>query len=339
MCFLNNPIDKSLSELKIGQFYHFCPHELKQYVFSNNKCSRAICYNYSKQIKEDLKNILGIGGKSTNNIALQPSPIYGPVKSRRLGWSLGINICPAKYKLCSFNCVYCQYGWTNVCRLDVSDRLADLTSTENLYDSLEKLLLASRQIDNFTFSGNGESTLHPYFDDMVDIVLSLKARYVPDARVGILSNSSKLSNPSVYSALSKLDFRIMKLDAGDSDTFNRINMPCPDVRYDDILDGLKSLDNIIIQTMFVDGEPSNTGERQVYRWMERISEIGPKSVQIYSLHRPPAASSLIEADSHKLAGIAERTRAETGIPVDYVVASKPYEDRVHQPWMFNGSKK
>ena len=281
---------------------------------------------------------MNTSGRSKNNIALQPSPIYGPVKSRRLGWSLGINICPARYKLCSFNCVYCQYGWTNVCTLDVSDRIKDLPSTEDLYDSLEKLLLASRRIDNLTFSGNGESTLHPYFEDMVDIVSSLKSRYAPGARVGILSNSSKLSDPGVYRALTKLDFRIMKLDAGDRDTFNRINMPCPDVRYEDILDGLKSLDNIIIQTMFVDGEPGNTGERSLYQWMERISEIEPKSVQIYSLHRPPAASSLIEADSQKLAAIAERTRAETGIPVDFVVASKPYDDRVHQPWMFNDSK-
>lgn len=276
--------------------------------------------------------------KSTNNIALQPSPIYGPVKSRRLGWSLGINICPARYKLCSFNCVYCQYGWTNICTLDGRNKLKDLPSTEDLYNSLEDLLLDSRQIDNLTFSGNGESTLHPYFDEMVDIAASLKGRYIPEAKLGILSNSSKLSDPMVYRALSKLDFRIMKLDAGDRDTFHRINMPCSDVRYEDILDGLKSLDNIIIQTMFVDGEPSNTGERSVYQWMERISEIKPEAVQIYSLHRPPAASSLIEADSQKLAAIAERTRAETGIPVDFVVASKPYDDRVHQPWMFNGSK-
>ena len=215
-----------------------------------------------------------------NNIPLQPGPTYGPVRSRRLGWTLGLNISPISYKLCSFNCVYCQYGWTAVHTLDSTGRLQDLPSVDDFAKGLEDALRKDRPIDNITFSGNGEATLHPQFAELVDIAVALKKNYRPLARLGILSNSSSVTSEGVRCTLAKLDFRVMKLDAGDIETFSRINRPCRGVDYNAILDGLKSMDNVSLQAMFVDGEIQNVSEREIIQWIERISEIRPINIQI-----------------------------------------------------------
>lgn len=123
-------------------------------------------------------------------IPLQSGIIYGPVKSRRLGWSLGINISPLDYKFCSFNCVYCQYGQTKVCTFDTRGRLRDFPSLDDFGRDLEIALHKSEQIDNITFSGNGEPTLHPQFNELVSIAKQLRDTYIPRARLGIISNSS-----------------------------------------------------------------------------------------------------------------------------------------------------
>ncbi|MDD5509259.1 MAG: radical SAM protein [Dehalococcoidales bacterium] len=274
-----------------------------------------------------------------NNIPLQPGPTYGPVRSRRLGWSLGLNISPISYKLCSFNCVYCQYGWTAVHTLDIGDRFQDLPSTDDFAKALENALRQDRPIDNITFSGNGEATLHPQFAELVDITVALKKNYRPLARLGILSNSSSVASEGVRCALAKLDFRIMKLDAGDIETFSRINRPCRGVDYNAILDGLKSMDNVSLQAMFVDGEIQNVSKREIIKWIERVSEIRPINIQIYSLHRPPAASGLVEVTEEKLKEIADRTETVTGIAVEVIVAASPYSERVHQPWRCQQERK
>jgi len=267
-----------------------------------------------------------------HNISLQPSPIYGPVRSRRLGWSLGLNISPESYKLCSFNCIYCQYGWTAVCTLNAAKNSKDLPNPDIFARALENTLRQDREIDNITFSGNGEPTLHPQFDEMVDIAIYLKNKYLPKARIGILSNSSTLLGEKIRRALGKLDFRIMKLDAGDAETFKRVNLPCSGIDYPSILEGLRATDNIGIQAMFIDGEITNSGNRQIDHWIERVSEIRPLNVQIYSLHRPPAASGLEEVSGERLKEIATRTESEAGVKVEIIVASSPYSDHVHQPW-------
>jgi len=266
------------------------------------------------------------------NLPLQPGYIYGPIRSRRLGWSLGLNISPTTYKLCSFNCVYCQYGWTSVCTPDTADRIKDLPSPDDFARALRDTLHQNRTIDNITFSGNGEATLHPQFEELVDIAVGLKEDYLPGARLGILSNSSAVASERVRSALAKLDFRIMKLDAGDVETFERINRPCRGADYAAILGGLKSIEEVSLQTMFVDGEIQNAGDREVEQWMERVAEIRPVNIQIYSLHRPPAASSLVEVTGERLKEIAARTEMATGIAVEVIVAASPYSERVHQPW-------
>ena len=257
-------------------------------------------------------------------IPLKDGIIYGPVSSRRLGQSLGLNIMPLNYKLCSFNCVYCQYGWTAIHSLDTTGRLADFPTPETFSRALGTALREDMEIDNITFSGNGEPTLHPQFAELVDIAGELKEQYRPRAKIGILSNSSTLTIDKVYQALAKLDFRIMKLDAGGPEMLTGINRPCPGISYQTIVNGLKSLESIILQTMFVSGEIQNISHREVAEWIQGVSEINPLKLQIYSLHRPPADGSLQEVAGEKLREIAARIRQTTEVPLEVVVASSPY---------------
>jgi wyosine [tRNA(Phe)-imidazoG37] synthetase (radical SAM superfamily) len=267
-------------------------------------------------------------------IALQSGIIYGPVRSRRLGWSLGLNISPTSYKLCSFNCIYCQYGWTKVQSMEATSKLGDLPTPEEFEQALLEALRQNRdrEINNITFSGNGEPTLHPQFEELVSIARSLKERYLPAARLGVLSNSSTVSLEKVRRALDKLDFRIMKLDAGDPETFARINRACPGVDYQMVVEGLKSLAGVTLQTMFIDGKISNTSEPEVLKWLEKVGEIKPIKAQIYSLHRPSASSSLREVPLTRLEEIAAQTEALTGVRVEVFVAKSPYQKKVNQPY-------
>jgi len=132
--------------------------------------------------------------------------------------------------------------------------------------------------------------------------------------------------------LARLDFRIMKLDAGDLKTFRKINRPCKGVDYRTILNDLKSLENIILQTVFVDGTISNIGEREVREWIERVGEIKPMKAQIYSLHRPPAETSLREVPAERLREIAAQTEEATGVAMEVIVAASPYSKRYHEPY-------
>ena len=269
-----------------------------------------------------------------SGILLQTGIIYGPVKSRRLGWSLGLNLSPTTYKFCSFNCVYCQYGWTKICALDTVEKAGDFPTPDEFEEALESALRKNRDvpIDNITFSGNGEPTIHPQFEELVDIARKLKEKYVPRARLGVLSNSSTVCVEKVRRALAKLDFRIMKLDAGDPETFQKTNRPCSGIDYRAIVDGLKSLKNVTLQTMFIDGPISNIGECEVSEWIKRVGEIKPIKSQIYSLHRPSATSSLREVLPEKLKEIATRAEKATGVPVEVIVAAAPYKKRVNQPY-------
>lgn len=268
------------------------------------------------------------------SIALQPSIVYGPVRSRRLGWSLGLNSSPIDYKLCSFNCIYCQYGWTSVHSMHAVDRLTDFPAPDDFAKELESMLCerSDIQIENITFSGNGEPTLHPQFGDLVDITRQLRDRYCSKASITLLSNSSTVNIDTVQRALQKLDYRIMKLDAGTPQVFERINRPCSGVDYETIVDNLKSLDNVTIQTMFVDGTMQNVGKNEVNEWCDRIGKIEPLKVQIYSLHRPPAASKLREVSEDRLKEIAIQTEEATGVTVEVIIAQNPYSKRYNEPY-------
>jgi wyosine [tRNA(Phe)-imidazoG37] synthetase (radical SAM superfamily) len=268
-----------------------------------------------------------------HSIPLKSGIIYGPVNSRRLGRSLGLNLSPLRYKLCSFNCVYCQYGWTDVCTLDTAPYEKDFPTVDDFARALERVLAEHNDqgIDNITFSGNGEPTLHPQFAELVGIAGRLRQKYCPSARLGVLTNSSTVTMESVRSALGRLDFKMMKLDAGDVATFQDINRPCPQVEYQRILESLKSMENITVQTMFIAGAFQNIDERKIAAWLERVGEIKPIKAQIYSLHRPSAASSLREVPVEKLQEIADRAEKEAGISVEAIVAKAPYRPHFSEP--------
>jgi wyosine [tRNA(Phe)-imidazoG37] synthetase (radical SAM superfamily) len=243
-------------------------------------------------------------------LSLQKGVIYGPVNSRRLGRSLGINVSPTTYKICSFNCVYCHYGWTKYLQADLSEHADDLPTVQKVEEELEKTLKnLSPPPEYITFSGNGEPTLHPDFPGMVDAVLRVKKQAGIAAKAAVLSNSTAVTNPPVRDALGRLDVRIMKLDAGSEQVLEIINRPAPGVLLDGIVEGLRLLDDITLQSIFVDGEVNNIQDEDIEAWLEKVGYIRPASAQIYSLENAPAMSTLVGVPTEKLEDIARRVRA------------------------------
>jgi len=247
-------------------------------------------------------------------LKLQSALVYGPVSSRRLGRSLGLNILPFGYKLCSFNCVYCQYGWTGTHTLDGRAHRADLPTPEEvgaaLREFLSRLAGAGAPPAYITFSGNGEPTLHPEFGRIVDVVLALRDELAPAAKVAILSNSTTVGDEAVRRALDKLDVRIMKLDCVDSDIFSSYNRPCRGVDVKAIVEGLKKLGGFTLQTLFTD---MNSGDESVARWLETVGYLKPQEVQVYTLDRSAPLAELKPVSKQRLQDIMRRVETEAGV--------------------------
>lgn len=241
-------------------------------------------------------------------LQLQRGAVYGPVQSRRLGRSLGVNVLPPSVKVCTFNCLYCQYGWTKVCPLRVHERYRWPAVAEILGELERTLWELVEQPAYITFSGNGEPTLHPRFGELVDGVIHLRNRLAPHARTAILSNSATIAarderhmavcsggvlmpcgagvdSFSVRSSLERLDVRIMKLDCGTDGVLRRYNRPCGKTGIDDIVAGLMKLDDISIQALITGGEMGNSGSGEITAWIERVAALRPLHVQIYTLDR------------------------------------------------------
>jgi wyosine [tRNA(Phe)-imidazoG37] synthetase (radical SAM superfamily) len=248
-------------------------------------------------------------------LKLQEGVIYGPIKSRRLGASLGINLLPTTYKLCPFNCIYCQYGWTLAHTDDASKYVNDLPTMNELEESLESWLRRGQNINYITFSGNGEPCLYPRFDQMVEVASELRNKYVPRARLAVLSNSACLGRSNVIEGLKQLDKRIMKLDCGSEEAFQKINRPHKNIKYKEIVENLKNLDDIIIQSVFMDGEANNLENEEIEKWIERLDYIKPREVQIYSIDRPSADQTLKLVGKEKLNEIAQKAQEATRISV------------------------
>lgn len=247
-------------------------------------------------------------------LTLQKDVIYGPVDSRRLGRSLGINLSPVDYKICSFNCVYCHYGWDKYLESDLSDYVKDLPTAAQVEEELERALGAMSVAPEYiTFSGNGEPTLHPDFEQVVDAVIGVKKRTGAVARIAILSNSTALDDESVVRGLGKLDVRIMKLDAGTDEVLKRINRPAEGIAVERIVEGLKRLDQVTLQSVFVDGEVSNSGDGDVETWLDRVEEVRPSFMQVYSLENAPAMSTLVGVPMERLKEIARRAKQRIGV--------------------------
>jgi wyosine [tRNA(Phe)-imidazoG37] synthetase (radical SAM superfamily) len=218
-------------------------------------------------------------------IPLQAGIIYGPVISRRLGRSLGLNIVSTKIKTCTFNCVYCQYGLRRVDAEQMNDSHWYPSSREITTALKSVLPILNPKPSYLTFSGNGEATLHPQFSALVEEVKAIRDELAPEAEVAILSNSSTVVKGEIREALQKLDKRIMKLDCGNQESFYRYNQPLPNIFLDEIVDGLKLMEDVILQALFCGGESGNYNEENIKDWIKKVKDINPTAVQIYSLDR------------------------------------------------------
>ena len=254
---------------------------------------------------------------SLRTLPLQSGIIYGPVRSRRLGHSLGINLLPTGYKLCSFNCLYCQYGWTMKPTLSPTDQLKDLPQpgavTAELEIALKRLLRDRQTVDAITICGNGEPTLYPKLAEIIVAAKRLRDRYLPQARLAILSNSSTLGNKQVRDALDLLDLKIMKFDAGTEELFRQLNHPAGPVYMGEIVAGLKELKNVFLQSLFIQGRVINADPDSVALWIEKVGEIKPLGVQVYTLDRAPADKRIEKVSRFTLDWIAEQVRWRAGV--------------------------
>jgi wyosine [tRNA(Phe)-imidazoG37] synthetase (radical SAM superfamily) len=252
-------------------------------------------------------------------LELQKGIIYGPIASRRLGASLGLNIMPTDYKLCPFNCVYCHYGWTDRQALDLASQSKDLPTpqevSEALRDSLEDMARRGQPPDYITFSGNGEPTAHPQFAEIVKAVGEVRHQIWPHVKIALLSNSTTLHRLEMIDAIKGIDLTIMKLDAGTEELFRKINRPMRSITLAQIVSGLKRLDQFDTQTVFMKGVVDNTTDQAVESWVELIGEVRPVEAQIYTVDRWPADPRLEKVEKSRLGEIAEMTREKTGVEV------------------------
>lgn len=239
--------------------------------------------------------------------------VFGPIHSRRLGISLGINLLPIDGKWCSFDCIYCECGY------NVQGKGSGLPQRKEVYEALEerlkKMHIDNEKLDVITFAGNGEPTLHPHFAEIIDDTIELRNKYYPSARVSVLSNATRIDNKAVFDALNKIDNNILKLDSVYVDTVRAIDVPnSPDFSVDKLVDNLKKFNgNLIVQTMFVRGEHNgkvvdNTTEKEVSGWLNALREIAPKQVMIYTIDRETPEKSLEKVSLDELNSIAERVK-------------------------------
>ena len=259
--------------------------------------------------------------------------IYGPVRSRRLGRSLGINLLPAGMKVCNMNCAYCQYGWTRGAARYRGQGTGWPTAQAVAAAVHERLMRAAETdelIDRITVAGHGEPTLHPDFEDVSTRLRDVRDRLAPRIPLAILSNSTTADWPDVRRGLALYDERYMKLDAGDPITYARINGTGSSVTK--IIDGLQGLPPVIIQSMFVADathQVDNSTEGPVTEWLSAIESVHAVAVHIYTLDRPPALASLQPVTRRRLREIAEHVRA-AGIPAEVFAARGSVQTRGKQ---------
>ena len=246
-------------------------------------------------------------------LSLQRGVIYGPVDSRRLGRSLGINLLPTSYKLCAFDCIYCQYGRTKVLTAKAEEE--SFPTVEVVLHKVKEALRQVPDLNYVTFSGNGESTLHPRFHELVKGVVHLREELRPEVKTAILSNSALVGEEEVREALAKLDLCIMKLDAGDPLTWQAINRPAPSLDFETVIAGLRELDRVTIQSLILDGPVQNVRGKPFDRWAETLASIAPQEVQIYTTDRPVAEAKVEKVPKAILLEMAREAEARTGIPV------------------------
>jgi len=245
--------------------------------------------------------------------------IFGPIHSRRLGLSLGVNLLPIDAKICSFNCIYCECGF------NTTMQESPIPTREQVRVALEgklKEMVAEGQIpDVITYAGNGEPTLHADFEEIIDDTIDLRNKYCPTAKVSVLSNSTRIHKPNVFRALNKVDNNILKFDSAIDRTMKLIDCPVgKEINVAWFVEHLKKFDGkLIIQTMFLRGEFKgenfdNTSEEEIEAWLKALEEIRPQQVMIYSLDREAPTKTLQKVSVEELNIIADKA-SERGFEV------------------------
>lgn len=248
------------------------------------------------------------------------STIYGPIRSRRLGMSLGINLMPNDGKICSFDCLYCEAGF-NAQGPGKDGVPSRDTVKKQLKRKLEEMKAQGETLDVITFSGNGEPTLHPEFKKVVEDVLRLRTAYYPDAKVSVLSNSTMAGKQQVAEALLKVDNNILKLDSAMPRTFRILNRPgSPNCLPEGVIADLKKFSGqCVVQTIMIRGEfegehIDNTTDEELDALLSAYLQIKPREVMLYSIDRKTPAENLEKVTKEELERIARRFR-DAGITV------------------------
>ena len=266
------------------------------------------------------RKIISMMGK--DQTVLFHSTIFGPIHSRRLGVSLGVNLMPDDGKVCSFDCLYCEAGFNSQGR-----GTTGLPLREQVYSQLEEKLSEMRAngapLDVITFSGNGEPTLHPDFPHIIESTLALRDKYYPNAKVSVLTNSTMIFKPEVTEALKKADNNILKLDSAIEETLRLIDRPnSKEFTVEKVIEALRQFEGTgIIQTMILRGSHEgknvdNTTNEEIEALIEAYKKIRPRKIMIYSLDRSTPEENLIKVEKDELMQIGRRIESATDIPVD-----------------------
>ena len=241
--------------------------------------------------------------------------IYGPIKSRRLGISLGVNLLPLESKLCNFDCIYCECGWNSDNRSEKPRFNAREDVREALRVALLKMQIDGQLPDVITFAGNGEPTMHPDFESIIEDTIALRNEFAPEAKVSVLSNATQLHREGVVRALHRVDNAILKLDSAIDATAHIINSPQGNYSVERVVEQLKKFGNdFVLQTMFLRGEYNgvpidNTLERELEAWLAVVEHLRPRSVMVYSIDRATPCQTLEKVSREELDKIADKVRA------------------------------
>ncbi|MCA9319172.1 MAG: radical SAM protein [Planctomycetes bacterium] len=261
-------------------------------------------------IRSPAEDLQASGHESTQSI------IYGPVVSRRYGRSLGINPMPRTDKLCNFNCVYCQLGWTAPQQTGYAPDKSVFASPEEIASALRAVSRATlAEVDAIMICGNGEPTLHPRFSAMVDQLVAVRDTVAPRLPITLLTNGTRLSNPEIHAALSRLDQVAVKLDAGSLRKLKQIDMPREPVDLRVIAEATALLPRAVIQSCFVEGSVANTDEASIKDWLAALRFIRPERVDIYTISRTPPTDRVHGVSLATLEKIADRARPIPGLEV------------------------
>ncbi len=219
--------------------------------------------------------------------------VFGPIVSRRLGSSLGVNLLPPKGKLCNFDCVYCECGWNKDGMGDKTfPKFEDIEAA--LEEKMSRLAAEGTPVDSITFSGNGEPTIHPDFPKVIDVTLRCRDKYFPNAKVSVLSNATMIGRPAVAEALMKIDNPILKIDASSDELIMKINKPVGHYRLEEVVEAMMKFDgNFVLQTMFLRSPEFDTvSEEALAGWMDIVRKVRPREIMVYTIDRETPDKSL-----------------------------------------------